>query len=235
MTLSTPTEKLIELFAMTAFPRFEPRFNIAPTQRVTCVRLHEGIRQAAEMKWGLIPSWAKDPSIGNRMINARSETAATKPSFRAAWKRRRCLIPVDGFYEWEKLANGKKQPWWIHSSEKQPLAFAGLWETWQPKNSEAAEEVLSCSILTTAANADMSPIHDRMPVIVTPTDFATWLSESPDVDQLADLTQPSAAGTLDRYRVSTLVNKPINDSVECIAPLADAPESGAEIEGTLFS
>ena len=156
-TLSTPASKLIEIFSVLRFPELTPRFNIAPTQLVICIRQSEGERTAAPLRWGLVPSWAKDLSIGNRMINARSETAAEKPSFRRAWKSRRCLIPASGFYEWEKLGGKKKQPWFIHAANEEPLAFAGLWESWQPKEetSDEASFVESCTILTTSANADV--------------------------------------------------------------------------------
>ena len=237
-TLSTPAAKLIELFQLTGFPRWEPRYNIAPTQLVICVRMLENIRQAMSMKWGLVPSWAKDASIGSRMINARSETAAEKPSFRKAWSRRRCLIPVDGFYEWEKLPGRKKQPWLIHMADRQPFAFAGLWEIWHPKDSSENEELFSCTILTTSANADMQPIHDRMPVIVPPEHFGTWLSDSASAGQLAELTQPFPDGTLERYRVSNLVNKPTTDAADCVSPLpadlTDSTQSSTTDQMSLF-
>ncbi|MEZ6130645.1 MAG: SOS response-associated peptidase [Planctomycetaceae bacterium] len=220
-TLSTPAAKLIELFQVTAFPQFEPRYNIAPTQLVICIRDTGRDREASGMRWGLIPSWAKDESIGNRLINARAETAAEKPSFRSAYRKRRCLIPVDGFYEWEKREGRGKQPWLIHRPKHQPFAFAGLWESWRPKVGDNADAspVLSCTILTTAANTDVSDIHDRMPVIIPREHFNVWLDTGTDIDRLAELTQPSAPGTLQRYEVSTLVNRPTVDSSECVLPL----------------
>ena len=182
------------------------------------------------MRWGLVPSWAKDLTVGSRMINARSETAAEKPSFRSAFRKRRCLIPVDGFYEWENIGRQKKQPWLIHAVDHSPLVLAGLWESWQPPDS-AAEPVLTCSILTTAANAHMSSIHDRMPVIIPTEHHATWLSDATDVQHLSDYTQPSPDGTLARYRVSTAVNKATIDSPKCIVPLTDTEPT----EPQLFS
>ncbi len=182
------------------------------------------------MKWGLVPSWAKDVSIGSRMINARSETAAEKPSFRSAFKKRRCLIPADGFYEWQKTNGKDKQPWLIHMQDRHPFAFAGLWEAWKPKGetapSQSAEPVLSCPILTTSANDDMSDIHDRMPVFVPEEQFGTWLSNDASLGQLQQLLQPLPNGVLKRYRVSTFVNKATNESPDCVEPLVS--------DGSLF-
>jgi putative SOS response-associated peptidase YedK len=231
ITLSTPAARLIELFQLTDFPRMDPHYNIAPTHLVICIRSQENEKQAIPMRWGLVPSWAKDLSIGNRMINARSETAAEKSSFRKAWTHRRCLIPVDGFYEWEKPAkpgSKQKQPWLIHAADNTPFVLAGLWESWQPPES-TGETVLTCSILTTSANADMSPVHDRMPVIIPPEHHATWLSASTTTSQLTELTQPAADGILTRYRVSTAVNKATFDSPECIAPLADTESTDLQL------
>jgi putative SOS response-associated peptidase YedK len=148
-------------------------FNVAPTQPVAAVRVVPGgqERELVELRWGLIPSWADDPKIGYRMINARSETAATKPSFRSAFKVRRCLVVADGYYEWQKR-DGAKQPFYIHMQGGKLFAFAGLWERWVPPDGEAIE---SCTILTTDANELTKPIHDRMPVIVDPPDFGQWL------------------------------------------------------------
>lgn len=234
ITLSTPAAKLIELFQLTEFPRLVPDYNIAPTHLVICVRSHQSQKQAIPMRWGLVPSWAKDLSIGSRMINARSETAAEKPSFRHAWSKQRCLIPVDGFYEWEKRGRKKTQPWLIHAADRSPspapnpLVLAGLWESWQPPE-PTAEPVLTCSILTTAANNDIAPIHDRMPVIIPTEHHATWLNDSTDTQQLSQLTQPSANGTLSRYHVSTAVNKATFDSPQCIVPFADTETTAPQL------
>lgn len=224
-TQSTPAAKLIEIFSVMRMPELQPRYNVAPTQTVLCIRESAGKRQADMLRWGLVPSWAKDLAIGNRMINARSETAAEKPSFRRAWKSRRCLIPTDGFYEWEKLGGQKKQPWFIHASDHEPFALAGLWESWKAKpdaNSDGEAEstiVETFTILTTAANEDISEIHDRMPVIIPPESHATWLSESASLGQLQTLTKPSPTRTLNRYKISDFVNKPVNDSLKCVAPV----------------
>lgn len=225
--LSTPASKLVEIFQLQNIPSLTPHYNIAPTQLVMCIRAAADTqREAMAMRWGLVPFWAKDLAIGNRMINARSETVAEKPAFRAAFRKRRCLIPADGFYEWEKVAAGKKQPWLIHMDDRQPFAFAGLWESWHPRdarNGPYEDSVLSCSILTTAANADMSPIHDRMPVIVLPENYGAWISDAASPGQLQELMQPLEEGRLQRYRLSTIVNRPVNDSPECIVPLDETP------------
>jgi putative SOS response-associated peptidase YedK len=172
-SLTTPTEALVALFAAGPLEGFSPRYNIAPTQLVPAVRMSEGERAWAWLRWGLIPSWAKDPAIGNRMINARAETVADKPAFRAALRRRRCLLPADGFYEWEKR-DGAKQPYHIALADRAPFAFAGLWEHWQ-----GDEAIESCTILTTAANRRLAPIHPRMPVILAPEHYDIWLDTEP--------------------------------------------------------
>ncbi len=142
-TLKTPNPRLQELFGLQDLPHLVPRFNIAPTQSVFAIRAADSaaaLREAVMLRWGLIPVWAKDMSIGNTMINARAETVAEKPSFRQAFLKRRCLIPADGFFEWEKLANGKKQPWWIRMKDEEPFAMAGLWESWAPKSKTVPQE-----------------------------------------------------------------------------------------------
>lgn len=191
----------------------EPRYNIAPTQPVLAVRLgRSGERELAMMQWGLVPSWAKDPSIGSRMINARAETAAEKPSFRSAFKRRRCIIPASGFYEWQKLDSGK-QPMFIHAADRQPLGLAGLWEIWQSSDGSYLE---SCTILTTTPNDLMAPIHNRMPVILETADYDTWLHSEPDPSLGLHLLRPYPASEMAAYPVSTLVNNPRNDDPACV-------------------
>lgn len=241
-TLKTPNPRLRDLFGLDHLPHLVPRFNIAPTQSVLTVRLAESaasLREAVLMRWGLVPFWAKDLAIGNRMINARAETVAEKPAFRQAFVKRRCLIPADGFFEWEKLATGKKQPWWIRMKDEEPFAMAGLWETWSPRSESTAVDeeddsdspsqksnvVQSCSILTIDANEDMQSLHDRMPVILPIESWAAWLSPASNKDQLKTLLKPLANGLLMRSRVSTIVNRPTMDSPECIAGL-DSPEAG---------
>jgi putative SOS response-associated peptidase YedK len=192
-----------------ATPLFEARYNVAPSQLVPVVKAADAGPELATMRWGLIPSWAKDAKIGYKLINARSETVASKPSFRSAFKRRRCLIPADGFFEWKKLDTKTKQPHFIHLKDDQPFAFAGLWEIWH--NPEDGEEVQSCTIITTEANEMMKPLHDRMPVILAPSAYDRWLAE-PDTE----LLKPYTASEMIAYPVSTYVNTPKNQGPKCI-------------------
>jgi putative SOS response-associated peptidase YedK len=181
------------------------------------VLLRDDSEDVLEMyRWGLIPSWAKDPVIGNRMINARAETVREKPSFRTAFERRRCLVPASGFYEWQKAGKGKV-PHWIHPADGNLLTFAGLWERWSP---EDAEPVYTYTILTAAANRFMQPLHERMPVIVPPEDREQWLDPEAKPDDLAPLLRSAPEELLDAHAVSTLVNAPGNDLPECIQPFA---------------
>jgi len=198
----------------------EPDYNVAPTKAVPAVveRTRDGaqVRMLTTLRWGLIPSWAKERSIGNRMINARMETVAEKPSFRRAFKQRRCLIPADGFYEWQKT-NGGKQPFYIRMQDGAPFAFAGLWETWHGDEGE----LRTCTIITTAPNELTGEIHNRMPVILDPEDHDLWLD--PDFDQkdpLAELLRPYPADAMEAYRVSRRVNKPSNNEPSVLEPAA---------------
>jgi putative SOS response-associated peptidase YedK len=170
----------------------------------------------AMLRWGPIPSWAKDANIGNRLINARADTVAAKPSFRSAFKRRRCLVPADGFYEWKR--DGKvKQPFFIHRKDEEPFAFAGLWERWE--NPEDGKEVQSCSLITTEANELMAPIHDRMPVILAESAYDRWLDLDEPVSDLQSLLKPFPANELAAYPISTYVNSPKNQGPKCIEPV----------------
>ncbi len=199
-----------------------PRFNIAPSQAVAVISSREP-KQLSLMKWGLVPSWAKDPKIGNRMINARSETAAEKPSFRTAFKRRRCLIPADGYYEWTKRG-AKKAPMYIQHAERDIFAFAGLWESWKQPDGGWLN---TCAILTTEANEKIKPLHHRMTVIVEPEDYETWLAPR---ELTPDEWLPIMAGPrseqLKFYEVSTQVNKPANDNPTVILPVESAEQPG---------
>jgi putative SOS response-associated peptidase YedK len=200
-------------------------FNVAPTQRVYAVAEHDGDRVLTSFRWGLVPHWAKDLKIGARSINARSETAATKPTFRSSFARRRCLIPVDGFYEWERKAKGKL-PHYIRAKDGSPLPLAGLWSSW--RDPETDERVLTCTILTGEPNELLAPIHDRMPVILPEEVWEEWLDpDNDDVDEVARLLTTYPAGLMEEHAVSTLVNSVANDSPELIAPLTtpavDAP------------
>ena len=209
---------LAEIFQLLRQPDWSPRYNIAPSQPVLVIRQQaDGTRLGERLRWGLIPSWADDPAIGSKMINARSESIATKPAFRDAFRRRRCLVPANGFYEWEKITTKEKQPWHIFSRSDALLTFAGLWDTW---NSPDGEKVETCTILTTDANPFMSPVHDRMPVILPMEAFGAWLD--PGLNDPAALQQwlvPSSAEGLDREPVGKLVNSPCNDSPKCIQPV----------------
>jgi putative SOS response-associated peptidase YedK len=191
------------------------RYNIAPTQPVLAVRLRDGDREAVPLQWGLIPSWSRDPKIGGKMINARAETVAEKPSFRTAFKRRRCLIPASGFYEWDRSTQ-PKQPYHITPAHGGLMAFAGLWERWSPPEGEPLE---SCTILTTAANQALQSLHDRMPVILLPETFSAWLDEQAVPDDLGRLLQPAPEDFLDWRPISTRVNNVRNQGEDCIAPL----------------
>ena len=212
-------EAVAEQFQLTETPFLAPRYNIAPTQPVAAVRLapHSTQRELTHFHWGLIPSWAKDTKMSARMINARAETVADKPSFRAAFKRRRCLIPASGFYEWQQQSSGGKQPIFIQAHDGSLLALAGLWETW---HSPDGSEIDSCTILTTEPNELMAPIHNRMPVIIEPADFAMWLDPGDRPEDGLHLLRPYPASQMTTTPVSTHVNSPRNDDAQCIQPLA---------------
>ena len=189
--LMTPGSSLAERFKLEEIPDLEPRYNIAPTQKVAIIRLNPETLQRSLMlvKWGLIPFWAKDSSIANRLINARGESAAEKPAFRSAFKSKRCLVPADGYYEWKKMNGGQKQPYLARNADGSPFAFAGLWERWQAPEEE--EVIESCTILTTDANDLTQPIHHRMPVILKPDCYDLWLdTEVRDPNLLKPLLAP---------------------------------------------
>ena len=217
-TLHAPPDQIGELFDLVAPDDLEPRYNIAPSQAVPAVSVvGTGERQVAMLAWGLLPSWAKDPKIGYRMINARSETAASKPSFRRAFKHARCLVLTDGFYEWRKEGPGK-QPYYIRMRDRRPFAFAGLREHWEGSDGSVID---SCTILTTEPNELLSPIHDRMPVILERRHYDQWLDpEGNDAESLMQLLRAYEPDEMTAFPVSTLVNKPSTDVPECIAPLA---------------
>ncbi len=217
-TLTADQDSFEDRFSLTRFDLgWVPSFNIAPTQEVLTVTNDGSENRPELMRWGLVPSWAKDPKIGNRMINARSETLAEKPSFRTAFKRRRCLIPADGFYEWKREGKAK-EPMLITVNPGDLFAFAGLWETWkQPDDSW----LLTCAIITTSANEFMKSIHDRMPVILPRESEASWLDpEEQDTAMLSELLLPYDSDRMEAYEVSTLVNSPRNNFPEVIEPVA---------------
>lgn len=209
--LTATPDEIATAFGLQNVPPFPPRYNIAPSQPVAVIRqLQHQPREFRLMQWGLIPSWAKDPSIGNKLINARCETAHEKPSFRSAIKYHRCLIPASGFYEWQKVDKGTKQPYYF--CMPQPFAFAGLWESWN--------DIETCIILTTQPNKVVAPVHQRMPVIINPENYKVWLDfEIQTPSQLFHLFDPDLVQDLSALPVSTLVNSPTMDRPECIEPM----------------
>ncbi|HEY9698800.1 MAG TPA: SOS response-associated peptidase [Trichocoleus sp.] len=214
-TLAQTAERIAAAFDVADVPSMPPRYNIAPTQPIPVVRSHPQThdRQCTLLYWGLIPSWSQDPAIGAKMINARAETVPEKPSFRTAFRKRRCLVIADGFYEWHQV-DRKKQPYYFCTEDHQPFGFAGLWEHWESAEGDTIE---SCTIITTTANDVLQPIHDRMPVILQPTDYDFWLDPTvQDSDRLQSLLQPIDQLPLIRYPVSSVVNSPKNDSPDCI-------------------
>ncbi len=221
-TLVTEGEALVEAFDVDKtdvdLAQLAPRYNIAPTQPVLIVRqaADAEARELALVQWGLIPSWAKDPKMGSRLINARSETVAEKPSFRAAFKRRRCIVPADGFFEWQKQ-NGRKQPLYIQLAGERPFGLAGLWESWQDGDGSYLE---TCTILTTTPNELMASIHDRMPVILEQDDYDQWLIPGDKPENDLHLLRPFPAEKMHAYPISDWVNSPAHDDSRCIAPLA---------------
>lgn len=214
--LRTPTSELAKIFELDRWTDVVPRYNIAPTQSAPAIRILDGIRRLDLLRWGLIPSWAQDEKIGNRLINARADGVATKPSFRNALRKRRCLIPADGFYEWRQTSAKAKQPFHVTMKDDRPFAFAGLWEHWAKANGEPIE---SFTIITTDANELLVEIHDRMPVILPPDRYGVWLD--PEIDDpaaLEPLLEPYPADEMCAIAVSTAVNNPRNDSPACIEP-----------------
>jgi putative SOS response-associated peptidase YedK len=213
-TLRTPIDVLAEGFEIQEYPSsITPNYNVAPTQEVAVVVEEDEKRKLEMFHWGLIPSWAKDPSKGNKMINARAETVSEKPSFRSAFKKRRCLILADGFYEWQKTDDGK-QPYHVKMEDGSPFVFAGLWEIWKDE-----EEIRSYTIITTEANDLMGEIHHRMPVILPPEDYDMWLD--PDFDEkesLVSLLKPYPSDKMQAYIVSRRVNKPSNNEPSVVEP-----------------
>ena len=214
-TITATPEVLRALFGYAEQPNFPPRFNIAPTQPIPIVRLVDGKRHFALVRWGLLPSWVKDPKKFTLLINARGETVCEKPAFRAAMKRRRCLIPADGFYEWQ-AGGSRKQPYFIRLKSGQPMAFAGLWECWTGPN---GEELETAAIVTTNANRALGHIHDRMPVILAPDAFDLWLNcAEVDAQTAAALITPAPDDLFEAYPVSTEVNRVANDNAKLVEP-----------------
>jgi len=219
-TLTSKGDELALLFDLKELPLLPPRYNTAPTQGAAVVRVLEpgGPRRLDPLKWGLIPYWAKEASIGNRLINARAESAAEKPAYRFSFKKKRCLVAADGFYEWKKEGKAK-QPYLIRRKDRKPFGFAGLWSTWRDQE-HGGQLVETFTILTTSPNDLMRPLHDRMPVILSKENFDLWLDpRMEDAEKLQPLLVPYAADDFEAFPVSGAVNIPANDVAGCIEPL----------------
>ncbi len=220
-TLTAAPDVVARAFELDEVPRLEPRFNIAPGQGVATIhRSREGERVLALRRWGLVPRWARDPKIGSRLINARSETVAEKPAFRDAFRRRRCLVPADGFFEWAAAQSGPRQPWYIGLTGHPCFGIAGLYESWEGPEGERID---SCLLLTTDANQRLRRIHARMPVILGPGDFALWLDPGvTEPAQLAPLLRSYPDEAIELRPVSRRMNRPEHDDSACIARLEAA-------------
>jgi len=223
-TVTSSPEAIRALFRYEEQPNFPARYNVAPTQPIPIVRLVEGKRHFALVRWGLLPSWVKDLKTFTLLINARGESVVEKPAFRAAMRHRRCLIPADGFYEWKAVGGRRKQPFFVRAKSGMPLTFAGLWETWTGPN---GEELETAAIVTIRANRVLAPIHDRMPVVVPQEAFDLWLDcAHVDATTAAALIQPAPEDLLDAYAVSTAVNRTANDNPK----LVERAAAGVELE-----
>jgi putative SOS response-associated peptidase YedK len=225
---ATPPDQVAAYFGATPEALLEPSWNVAPTNDVYAVLEDGGVRHLDAFHWGLVPSWAKDPKIGNRMINARAETLGEKAAFKAAFKRRRCIVPADGFYEWQKVPGQKaKVPHHITRADGEPLAFAGLWEVWRGPERDQ-EPLRSVTIVTTAANETMAPIHDRMPVILPESAWGSWLDrEDDDLATLGKLLVPAPKALLTMHPVSTEVNNVRNKGPHLVDPVEPAEAEGS--------
>lgn len=222
-TLTVTEAVVLDLFEVQRLPALEARYNIAPTQQVLAVRTGDDEqREAVMLRWGLVPHWADDLSIGNRLINARAETVADKPAFRDAFARHRCLVVADGFIEW-KRSNRQKQPYWVQLADGGPFGFAGLWARWRD---EAGEWLESCTIITTTPNELVAPIHDRMPVMIPGGRHAEWLDERTPPEELQALLQPFPADLMRATAISSRVNHVANDDPGCLEP--------SEVQGSLL-
>ena len=220
-TLSAPADLLHDLFELETGVEVSPRFNIAPSQEAAAVRVDssDGSRRLDHFRWGLVPFWAKDAGIGNRMINARAETVMDKPAYRSSFRRKRCLVIATGFYEWQQTG-GPKQPFFFQMIGGQPFAMAGLWDRWE-KGDEPLE---TFTIITTHPNEVVEPVHKRMPVILQPADYAAWLDpEQDDKASLSSLLGPFPAALMEGYPVSTYVNNPANEGPRCSEPMGQPP------------
>ena len=218
--LGIPSRRFMEFFNIASIEEREEyfRYNVAPTNTIPGIVWKAGAteRQVMWLRWGLVPFWAGDPKIGSRMINARAETISEKPSFRQAFRERRCLVPAQGYYEWERREKDRI-PWFIQRRDGNPMAFAGVWEHWKHGN----DEITSCAIVTTSANLTVRPLHDRMPVILDPPAWDIWLDPASDTATLTSLFSTLPPDIISRYRVSHAVNSVKHDGPDCIIPVAD--------------
>jgi putative SOS response-associated peptidase YedK len=218
--LTRPDKLDLPRFGVTGVPSLEPRFNVPPGTDILVVRERQGTRLADQVRWGLVPSWAKDPSIGHRMVNARADTALTRPTFRNAMERRRCLIPADVFYEWQAVqGQRRKQPWAVALPGGEIFALGGLWEYWKPP--EGGDGLVTCTILTTEPNQLLQPIHDRMPVIIHPDRYRSWLDPRTPRPAVEDMVRLWPSDELRAWRISHRVNDADADDASVLQPLPD--------------
>jgi len=223
--VTSSPEAIRALFRYVDLPNFPPRYNIAPTQPIAIVRLEQGQRRFALVRWGFIPSWAKDPRMVSLMFNARGETVTDKPAYRAAMRRRRCLIPADGFYEWRRVGP-RSQPHYVRRKDGSSFAFAGIWETWTGPN---GEELDTAAIITTRANNTLASIHERMPVVLPEDTYDRWLNcDEVDAETAAILIAPPPDDSLEAYEVSSAVNRAANDEARLIEPASETDEPGLQ-------
>lgn len=216
-TITSPPEAMRDLFAFGEQPNFPARYNVAPTQPVPIVRLEGGRRHFVLVRWGLIPSWSREEPQ-TLLINARAETIADKPSFRGAFRHRRCLMPADGFYEWKAVGKGPKQPYYLRRRDGKPFAMAAIWDNWMSAN---GSEIESCAVVTTQANATLAPIHHRMPVILDERDWDRWLDPATPPKELAALMKPAPDDLLEAVPVSAAVNRVANDHRGLVVEMSD--------------
>lgn len=230
---STPPDELAKYFDVEAVAEtvLEPDYNVAPSRDIYVVVETGGVRRLDTFRWGLVPFWAKDPSTGNKMINARAESVVEKNAYKHAFKKRRCIIPVDGFYEWRKVPGQKtKQPYYIQRADGEPLAFAGLWETWRPKDDteRLTDPLRSCTIITGEPNDKMAELHDRMPVMLPPSAWEAWLDpDNDDLDTLGKLLVPAPSELIVMHPVSTQVNNVRENTPELIEPASEQTADNA--------
>jgi putative SOS response-associated peptidase YedK len=234
---SSPPDELAKYFGVeqVAEQVLEPSYNVAPTKDIYAVLESGGVRRLEALHWGLVPFWAKDPSVGNKMINARADSVTTKNSYKRAFAKRRCIIPADGFYEWQKIPGQKaKQPMYIERADGEPLAFAGLWELWRPKGAAEGDDrdlLRSCTIITGEPNEKMAEIHDRMPVMLPPSAWSAWLDPAnDDLDALATLLVPAPSELITMHPVSTAVNNVRNDGPQLVEPAERIADDGRPSE-----